>query len=106
MLNLPTESVVVIDNAPYHNVNINKIPTSNSAKKEMQQWSQKQNIPFADDMLKPALHRLIKQCKPQQVQCSVQESLGIRAIGLLIFAYTSSFLSQTDRCSRRLFSGN
>jgi hypothetical protein len=23
-----------------------------------------------------------------------------------IFAYTSSFLSQTDRCSRRLFSGN
>jgi hypothetical protein len=48
----------------------------------------------------------------------LQESLGIRAIGLRvfaytrctiyepIFAYTSSFLSQTDRCSRRLFSGS
>jgi hypothetical protein len=73
--NLPAESVAVIDNAPYHNIKINKIPASNSTKKEMQQWIQKQNIPFADDMLKPTLCRLIKQYKPQEVQYSVDEIL-------------------------------
>jgi hypothetical protein len=36
--NLPAESVAVIDNAPYHNIKINKIPASNSTKKEMRQW--------------------------------------------------------------------
>jgi hypothetical protein len=65
----------VTDNAPYLNFKINKIPTSDSTKKEMQQWLQKQNTAFADDMLKPALHRLIKQYKPQQVQYSVDKKL-------------------------------
>jgi hypothetical protein len=35
--NLPAESVVVIDNAPYHNVKINRNLTPSCNKKEMQQ---------------------------------------------------------------------
>jgi hypothetical protein len=73
--NLPAKSIVMTDNAPHHNLKINKIPTSNSTKKEMQQWLLKQNIPFADDMLKPTLCRLIKQYKPQEVRYSADEIL-------------------------------
>jgi transposase len=73
--NLSAESVVVINNVPYHNVKINKIPVFNSTKNEMHQWLQKQNIPLADDMLKPTLHRLFKQYKHQQVQYSVDKTL-------------------------------
>lgn len=36
--NLPAESVVVIDNAPYHNVQINRAPNSNSKKADMVSW--------------------------------------------------------------------
>jgi hypothetical protein len=41
----------------------------------MHKWLQKQNIPFADDMLKPTLYWLIKQHKHQQVQYSVDNIL-------------------------------
>jgi hypothetical protein len=82
--NLPAENIV-IDNATYHDVKVTKIPASSFTKKEMQQWLQKQNMPFADDMLKPTLHRLSKQYRPHKVQCSVDklvESHGHPALRL------------------------
>lgn len=49
--NLPPNSVLVIDNASYHNVQLNKVPTSNSTKTVMKEWLVQNNIPFHDEML-------------------------------------------------------
>lgn len=36
--NIPQESVIVFDNAPYHSVQENKVPTKSSLKKDMIEW--------------------------------------------------------------------
>lgn len=58
--NLPPNSVVVIDNASYHNKQLNPAPTSSSKKSDMISWLQTQSIPFHDKMLKPELYQLVK----------------------------------------------
>ena len=58
--NLPPKSVLVIDNSPYHDVQLNKIPTSSSNKKIMQDWLISNNVPFNEKMLKVELYSLIK----------------------------------------------
>lgn len=58
--NLPPNSVVVVDNASYHNKEYDKAPNSNSKKLEMQAWLTKNGINFTSDMLKPQLYNLIK----------------------------------------------
>lgn len=47
--NIPEKSVVVMDNASYHNTRSSKIPISNSCKSNMQKWLMENNIPF-DEM--------------------------------------------------------
>lgn len=63
--NLPPKSVLVIDNAPYHNVQIEKCPTMCARKEEMREWLRARNIPFTEDMLKIDLYSIIKAHKPQ-----------------------------------------
>lgn len=58
--NLPPRSVLVIDNASYHNVQVYKVPTSNSTKLEMIAWLKKCDISFPEHMLKVELYELIK----------------------------------------------
>jgi transposase len=57
--NLEPRSVVIIDNASYHNKLVNPAPTSNSKKADMIQWLTRKDIPFSSNMLKPELYRLI-----------------------------------------------
>ncbi|XP_050311254.1 uncharacterized protein LOC126746895 [Anthonomus grandis grandis] len=38
ILNIPANSVVIFDNAPYHSVQENKVPTKSSSKKTMIDW--------------------------------------------------------------------
>lgn len=66
--NLPPQSVVVLDNASYHNKQVDKCPTSNNTKSDMQKWLTKQNIPFSVDMLKAELYELIKIHKPLNIR--------------------------------------
>lgn len=63
--NLRPNSVVVIDNAPYHNKQIETCPTSTTRKDDMKKWLQNKNIPFDEKMLKPQLYSLIKMNKPR-----------------------------------------
>lgn len=63
--NLPEKSVIVTDNAPYHNVQLNPAPTSNSKKAEMIDWLTQKNMSFSSTMLKPELYSIIKQNKDQ-----------------------------------------
>lgn len=69
--NLPQQSVVVLDNAPYHNVNANPSPNSNSKKADMQNWLIENNIPFSSSMLRTDLYELIKLNKPKKVMFKI-----------------------------------
>lgn len=73
--NLPEKSVVVIDNAAYHNVQLDKCPTSNSTKSEMQSWLFSRNVPFSENMIKVQLYELIKHHKPHFKTFVVDELL-------------------------------
>lgn len=53
--NLQPNTVLVIDNANYHNTQIDKALTSNSRKDDMIKWITEKNIPFEESMLKPQL---------------------------------------------------
>ena len=55
---------VVIDDVPYHNVQTNKPPSSNSSKSVMKNWLTGVKIPFHEDMLKTQLYDLIKLYEP------------------------------------------
>ena len=44
--NLPPKSVLVVDNAPYHNLQEDKCPTQASRKAEIQAWMTRHQINF------------------------------------------------------------
>ena len=62
--NLPQRSVLVVDNAPYHNLQEYKFPTQSTRKAEIQSLLKKHAIPYGDKMLKPGLLQLYKLYKP------------------------------------------
>lgn len=74
--NLPGNSVIVVDNASYHNVQKNKPPSISSTKAEMQSWLRNKNIYFSETMLKVQLYELIKSHKPQHKEFVIDELLG------------------------------
>ena len=64
---LKSTSVVVLDNASYHNVQVDKCPTTATRKAEIQAWLHRNNIPFTSAMLKPELLVLCKKYKTAPV---------------------------------------
>ena len=63
---LPTKSLIIMDNAPYHSVQDpeSKTPTSNNRKGDMVTWLQRRNITFPSRATKPQLYEIIKTMKP------------------------------------------
>ncbi|PZC74286.1 hypothetical protein B5X24_HaOG200819 [Helicoverpa armigera] len=64
--NLPPNGIVVIDNAPYHSTQAEKVPHQTALKSEMQNFLTSQNITFNPKMTKPELYQLIKANKPEK----------------------------------------
>ena len=62
--NLPPNSVLVIDNASYHNTQLERSPTSNSLKKDMLDWLARYNIQYDERSTKTKLYDLILANKP------------------------------------------
>lgn len=62
--NLPKDSVIVIDNAPYHTVQVEKIPNSSSRKSEILDWLAAKSITHSPDALKVELLELVKLNAP------------------------------------------
>jgi len=59
---VPRHSLIILDNAPYHNtLTEDTFPQSGSKKAELQQWLSERNIPFEEWLLKPALYDLCRQ---------------------------------------------
>lgn len=73
--NLSPDSVVVIDNAPYHNILMDPAPTSNDKKAKMQSWLEDRGIPYEKEMCKPQLYDLIKKNKDERKKYIVDEML-------------------------------
>ena len=74
--NLPPNSVLVIDNAPYHSIEINKAPSSNAKKADIMRWLQESRIPFSTDMLKPQLIKLVHLHKARLRRYKIDEELN------------------------------
>jgi transposase len=63
--NIPSHSLIILDNAPYHNVVVeDAFPTPKSRKEQLSAWLTKNGIPWTPDMLKPELYDLYKKCAP------------------------------------------
>ena len=63
--NLKSKSVIVVDSASYHNVQLNWDPTSNARRGEMLFCLDKHGIRYSSDMTKAELYNLIKMHKLQ-----------------------------------------
>ena len=64
---LPPKSVIVLDNAKYHNTVIEKIPTKSSLKKVMQDWLERHGIPYEPIDLKRDLLQKIQRAQVSTV---------------------------------------
>jgi len=63
--NSESKSVIVVDNVSYHNVQLNRHPTSNARKGEILFWLDKHGVRYSSDMTKAELYELVKMHKPQ-----------------------------------------
>ena len=64
---LPKKSVLVMDNAAYHNVQVDKPPVRSNKKIVIQEWLTKHRVPWGAKMFKDELHDLIKKHPPAPV---------------------------------------
>lgn len=65
--NLKPNSVVILDNAPYHNVQVDKCPTTANRKDDIRDYLRRHNIPFGDKMFKAELLEICKKHKQDPV---------------------------------------
>lgn len=75
--NLPQNSVIVIDNAPYHNTQVNRPPNSNSRRADMISWLQNhlpaetfENTDFSS-MRNPDIYGMIVPLKPNHLSYKI-----------------------------------
>lgn len=61
--NIEANSVIVMDNASYHSVQLEKLPSSSTTKGDIQRWLTEKNIAFFKDQLKAELLELVAQHK-------------------------------------------
>ena len=62
---MESKSVIVVDNASYPKVQINRRPTSNARKGDILFWLDKHEICYSSGMTKVELYDLIRMHKPQ-----------------------------------------
>lgn len=63
--NIPENSLIIMDNAPYHNVlSLDSAPISSSKKEDIRRWLAKNNAPVSDDCLKPEIIELLNKIAP------------------------------------------
>ena len=62
MPNIPSNSLIVIDNAPYHSRRLEPVPNMSSRKQVMQDWLAAHGIEYPESALKRELYSIIKAC--------------------------------------------
>lgn len=108
---LPSHSVIVMDNAPYHSVIKNKAPTSNTKKSEIIAWLVGNKVPYCEKQTRVELLQLVKLHKPQTKQYEldgIAESQGHTVVRLppyhcqynaieLIWAQVKGYVAEHNR---------
>jgi len=64
---LEPNSVIVMDNAPYHSVRSEKIPTSQTKKNEILTWLLSKGLEIDRPMIKPQLLQKVRQIKSKHI---------------------------------------
>ncbi len=66
--NIPKESLIIMDNAPYHNIlSDNSPPTARSSKEKIKEWLEKNKIYCRQDCLKPELVEVLQKVAPEPI---------------------------------------
>ncbi|XP_077516593.1 uncharacterized protein LOC144127212 [Amblyomma americanum] len=65
--NIPANSIVVMDNAPYHSVALEKAPTKTTCKADIQLWLTKKGVPRSQDMVGAELLELSQKVNTPSV---------------------------------------
>lgn len=64
--NIPGNSIIIMDNASYHNaIEETSFPNSNSGKEKLRKWLDDKEIPWGQDLLKAELFALCKSYEPK-----------------------------------------
>ena len=77
--NIPKNSVIVIDNTPYHSKNTENYPTSKWRKQQFVDWLTEKNITFPDKAIRAELWTLVKSERekfPDKVMETVAKEYG------------------------------
>jgi transposase len=74
--NIPPESVIVMDNAPYHSVLAEKIPTKYSTKLHMIQFLRNRGVHCDEGMRKEHLFQIIELHRPREKQYKIDQFLS------------------------------
>ncbi|XP_050678843.1 uncharacterized protein LOC126975076 [Leptidea sinapis] len=82
--NLNQPSLIVMDNAPYHNTSINKAPNTNSRKGVIQEWLSRNHIEYSPQYTIPQLLEIVKRNKPEPVYAidAILKGLGHKVLRL------------------------
>jgi len=66
--NIPEQSLIIMDNAPYHNIlSAHSPPTPQSSKNKIKEWLEQNKIYCRDDSLKPELVELLIKMAPEPI---------------------------------------
>jgi transposase len=63
---LKVPSIIIMDSAAYHSEVLNRSPTSNWRKGDIQKWLENYNLPYDQTMLKAELLGIVKNNKQQK----------------------------------------
>lgn len=69
MPNIPQDSIIILDNAQYHNVLTQTFPNKNSSKVQLQNWLSAHDFSWNEDMLKSELYERCEELAPAPEYC-------------------------------------
>ncbi|CAG9090741.1 unnamed protein product [Plutella xylostella] len=71
--NLPHKSIIIMDNAPYHSIHIDKPPTQANKKADIVAWLERHGIEADLNSLKAELLQLVRENKPTTPRYEIDE---------------------------------
>jgi len=81
--NIPEHSIIIMDNAPYHNIlSVNSPPTPQSSESRIREWLEQNKIYCRDDCLKPEMAEILNKIAPESIYAvdDIALSLGHKVL--------------------------
>jgi hypothetical protein len=81
--NIPANSLIVLDNAPYHNIlSEHSSPTPSCSRKKIIDWLEQNKINCREDCLKPELIEILKKIAPEPIYAidDIAKSFGYEVL--------------------------